>query len=65
MFFINCLCGCRYLGKIITGRVFSGTVRVGAAMHVLNQAGVKIEEGKVIKILARRGLGKIVLEEGT
>ena len=30
----------------------------------MSSAGQKVEEGKVLKILARRGLGKIVLEEG-
>lgn len=39
-----------YLGRILTGRVFSGVVRVGDRIHGLRStdSGVtKIEEGKV------------------
>ena len=39
-----------YLGRILTGRVFSGVVRVGDKVHGLrtSDAGVqKVEEGKV------------------
>jgi GTP-binding protein len=52
-----------HLGKIITGRIHSGGVKVGQGLHVVNQQKQQVEEGKVLKILARRGMHKIPLDE--
>eukprot|EP01113_Clastostelium_recurvatum_P036999 TRINITY_DN5366_c0_g1_i1.p1 TRINITY_DN5366_c0_g1~~TRINITY_DN5366_c0_g1_i1.p1 ORF type:complete len:699 (-),score=235.40 TRINITY_DN5366_c0_g1_i1:59-2155(-) len=54
-----------FLGRIVTGKVYSGTVKAGMPLKVLDREGKMVEEGKVIKVLGRRGMDKVVLEEGT
>ncbi|XP_008244852.1 PREDICTED: GTP-binding protein TypA/BipA homolog [Prunus mume] len=47
-----------YLGRILTGRVSSGSIRVGDRVHGLRHkdSGVeKIEEGKVVKLMKKKG----------
>ncbi|KAK2380825.1 elongation factor family protein [Trifolium repens] len=54
-----------YLGRILTGRVYSGVVRVGDRVHGLrnNDSGAeKIEDGKVVKVMKRRGTSMIVTD---
>ena len=55
-----------FLGRVVTGRISSGTVRVGERVHALRHTGVGgasevFEEGKVVKILKRAGTTKVVL----
>ena len=45
-----------YLGRIITGRVFSGSIRTNAPVKVLDRNGDLVEQGRVSKILAFRGI---------
>ncbi len=45
-----------YLGRIITGRVASGTVKPNQAVKVLSRDGKLVEQGRITKILAFRGL---------
>src|SRR6185437_8424140 len=45
-----------YLGRIITGRVFSGSIKPNQAVKVLNNEGAVVEQGRVSKILAFRGI---------
>ncbi|MGJ4963752.1 translational GTPase TypA [Bradyrhizobium sp. HKCCYLRH3061] len=45
-----------YLGRIITGRIASGTVKPNQAVKVLSREGKLIETGRITKILAFRGL---------
>lgn len=45
-----------YLGRIITGRVFSGTLRPNQTIKVLAGDGSVVEQGRVSKILAFRGI---------
>ncbi|XP_068664454.1 uncharacterized protein [Aristolochia californica] len=48
-----------YLGRILTGRISSGIIRVGDKVHGLRSidAGVeKIEEGKVVKLMKKKGM---------
>src|ERR1700758_814825 len=45
-----------YLGRIVTGRISSGTVRPNQAVKVLDRNGNLIDEGRVSKVLAFRGL---------
>jgi GTP-binding protein len=45
-----------FLGRILTGRVFSGTVKAGDAIHSLGRDGKEVEKGRVSKVLAFRGL---------
>jgi len=54
-----------YLGRIVTGRISSGTVKPNQAVKVLDRNGNLIEEGRVTKVLAFRGLERTPIEEGT
>ncbi len=45
-----------YLGRIITGRIASGTVKPNQAVKVLSRDGKLIEQGRITKVLAFRGL---------
>ena len=45
-----------YLGRILTGRVESGSLRAGATVQALSRAGQKIEQFRITKIRAFRGL---------
>ncbi|KAE9620706.1 hypothetical protein Lal_00019708 [Lupinus albus] len=47
-----------YLGRILTGRVYSGVVRVGDKVHGLrnnDSVAEKIEDGKVVKVMKKKG----------
>jgi GTP-binding protein len=45
-----------YLGRIITGRIASGSVKPNQAVKVLSRDGKLVEQGRITKILAFRGL---------
>jgi GTP-binding protein len=53
-----------FLGRIITGRIKSGTVKPNQAVKVLDRDGKLIENGRVTKVLAFRGLERVPIEEG-
>ena len=52
-----------YLGRIITGRIFSGSVRPNMPVKVLGQDGKTIEQGRISKVLAFRGIERQPVEE--
>ncbi len=52
-----------YLGRIVTGRIFSGSVKTNQAVKVLDREGKLIETGRVTKLLAFRGLERTGIEE--
>jgi len=52
-----------YLGRIITGRITSGTVKPNQAVKVLDRDGKLIENGRITKVLAFRGLERQPVEE--
>ncbi|WP_020174450.1 translational GTPase TypA [Methyloferula stellata] len=52
-----------YLGRIITGRVFAGSVKPNQAVKVLSREGKVVEQGRVSKILAFRGIERVPVEE--
>jgi GTP-binding protein len=52
-----------YLGRIITGRIVSGVVRPNMPVKVLGQHGRAIEQGRVSKVLAFRGIERQSVEE--
>ncbi|SMR72062.1 GTP-binding protein [Aliiroseovarius halocynthiae] len=52
-----------FVGRILTGRVESGTLRVGATVQALSRIGQKIEQFRVTKIRAFRGLEEADIEE--
>ena len=52
-----------YLGRLLTGRVETGTLKVGATVQALSRLGEKIEQFRVTKILAFRGLSQQPINE--
>ena len=52
-----------YLGRIITGRITSGTVKPNQAFKVLGADGIQIEQGRISKVLGFRGLERTPVEE--
>jgi GTP-binding protein len=54
-----------YLGRIVTGRIRSGTVKPNQMVKVLDREGHLIEEGRVTKVLAFRGLDRTGVEEAS
>ncbi|HXZ16809.1 MAG TPA: translational GTPase TypA [Roseiarcus sp.] len=52
-----------YLGRIITGRVFSGSVKPNQPVKVLARDGSVVEQGRVSKILAFRGIERQPIDE--
>ncbi|GLT46942.1 hypothetical protein SLA2020_206680 [Shorea laevis] len=54
-----------YLGRILTGRISSGTIRVGDRIHGLRSTDngvVKIEEGKVVKLMKKKGTNMALID---
>ena len=54
-----------YLGRLLTGRVESGTIKANTNAIALSRDGQKIEQARVTKILAFRGLERVPLEEAS
>ncbi|OCP11049.1 MULTISPECIES: translational GTPase TypA [unclassified Ensifer] len=52
-----------FLGRIITGRIHSGSLKPNQAVKVLGQDGKLLENGRVSKILAFRGIERQPIEE--
>ncbi len=52
-----------YLGRIITGRVFAGSVKPNQNVKVLDRKGNVVETGRVSKILAFRGIERTPIDE--
>jgi GTP-binding protein len=52
-----------YLGRIVTGRITSGTVKPNQNVKVLDHDGKLIESGRVTKVLAFRGLERTAVDE--
>jgi GTP-binding protein len=54
-----------YLGRIVTGRISSGSVKPNQPVKVLDRTGRLIEEGRLTKVLAFRGLDRTGVEEAS
>ena len=54
-----------FLGRLLTGRVESGRLKVGATVQALSRVGQKIEQFRVAKIQAFRGLTLQDIDEAT
>src|SRR6187401_825518 len=52
-----------YLGRIITGRISSGSVKPNQSVKVLDHNGKLIETGRITKLLAFRGLERVPVDE--
>ncbi len=52
-----------YLGRVLTGRIECGTVRPNMSIKALTREGQLIEQGRVTKVLAFRGIERIAVDE--
>jgi GTP-binding protein len=52
-----------FIGRILTGRVEAGTLSVGDTLKALSRTGEKIEQFRVSKILAFRGLASTPIDQ--
>ena len=52
-----------YLGRVVTGRITSGTVKPNQNVKVLSHEGKLIESGRITKVLAFRGLERVPVDE--
>jgi GTP-binding protein len=52
-----------FLGRILTGLVFSGSVKTNQAIHALDPDGKIVETGRASKIMAFRGLERVPVDE--
>jgi GTP-binding protein len=57
--------GDAFLGRVCTGRVASGAVKVGDAVHALDNSGKKVDTGRITKIMSRKGAIKMELKQAT
>ena len=52
-----------FLGRILTGLVFSGSVKTNMPIHALDPEGKIVETGRASKIMAFRGLERLPVDE--
>ena len=52
-----------FLGRILTGRVNSGVVKVNQPIHALDDAGNVVETGRASKLMSFRGLERVPVDE--
>ena len=52
-----------FLGRILTGRVNSGVVKLNQPIHALDNDGKVIETGRASKLMSFRGLERVPVEE--
>ncbi|QGN55439.1 translational GTPase TypA [Novosphingobium sp. Gsoil 351] len=52
-----------FLGRILTGKVQSGTIKVNSPIHALDNDGKVIETGRASKLMAFRGLERVPVDE--
>ncbi|UZK65799.1 translational GTPase TypA [Sphingomonas sp. M1-B02] len=52
-----------FLGRILTGLVFSGSLKTNQAIHALDNDGKVVETGRASKIMTFRGLERVPTDE--
>lgn len=52
-----------FLGRLLTGRIESGSVKPNMTIKALNREGEIVEQGRISKVLAVRGLQRVPVEE--
>src|SRR5258705_14022173 len=52
-----------YLGRLVTGRITSGSIKPNQPAKVLDHKGNLIETGRLSKVLAFRGLERVPIDE--
>ena len=53
-----------YLGRLLTGRIESGRIKPNQQIKAISRDGKFLEEARVMKILAFRGIERAPIEEG-
>lgn len=51
-----------FLGRILTGRIYSGTAKVGMPIKAMNLKGEVIEQGRLTKLMAFEGIKRTPVE---
>jgi len=51
-----------FMGRVLTGRVQSGTIRVNDPIHAIDRDGNVVETGRATKLLSFRGLERVPVE---
>ena len=54
-----------YLGRILTGRILSGSITANANIFAKSSDGTEVERGRVSKILAFRGLERVPVDSAS
>ncbi|HSG35759.1 MAG TPA: translational GTPase TypA [Sphingomonadaceae bacterium] len=52
-----------FMGRVLTGRVQSGTIRVNDPIHAIDMDGNVVETGRATKLLSFNGLDRVPVEE--
>jgi GTP-binding protein len=52
-----------FIGRVLTGRISAGRVAPGMSIKALSRNGKLIEQGRVSKVLAFRGLERVAVDE--
>ena len=54
-----------YLGRVLTGRIESGTINANTTIKALSREGTELEQARVTKLLAFRGLERVPVESAS
>jgi GTP-binding protein len=52
-----------FLGRVLTGKVESGTVKIGTPIKALRLDGSVVEQGRITKLLSFRGIERVPVNE--
>jgi len=64
-FLVSLLDRDNFVGRILTGRIASGTLKVNMPIHALDADGNVVEAGRATKIMAFRGLERVPVDEAS
>jgi len=54
-----------FLGRILTGRIHSGSISPNTSIHALNREGAVVDTGRVSKLLSFRGLNRTPIDNAS
>lgn len=54
-----------FLGRILTGRIHSGSIAPNTTIHALNRDGQVVDQGRVSKLLSFRGLNRTPIDHAS
>lgn len=52
-----------FLGRILTGRIYSGTAKVGMPIKAMNLKGEVLEQGRLTKLLSFEGIKRVPVDQ--